>query len=302
MQVSEKLSEKSIRPLLLVAGATGELGGAVAQILLSQGRNVRVLIRTKSNYQPLLQAGAQGSFGDLKDPPSLEKACEGVQILVTTANSARRGGEDNPQTVDLEGNRHLIDAAKKAGVKQFIFVSLSNADPNSPVPFVSAKGKTEQYLKASGIPYTIVAPNAFMEFWIAAVVGMPALMGQPVTVVGGGNRKHSFISAVDVAKFMIASIGNPKAINQRLLLGGPEALSLRDAAAIFGKLLGREIQINSVAPGQPVPGLPDAVGQMLAGLDFFDSPIEMKEMSGTFGIELTPMADFASAFVKNAKK
>ncbi len=299
MQTSDKSVEK---PLLLVAGATGDLGGAVAQTLLAHGRNVRVLIRPKSNYQPLLEAGAKGSFGDLKDPPSLEKACEGVQILITTANSAKRGGEDNPQTVDLQGNHDLIDAAKKAGVKQLIFVSLSNADPNSPVPFVSAKGKTEQYLKASGIPYTIIAPNAFMEFWIAVVVGMPALMGQPLTIVGSGNRKHSFISAVDVAKFMIASISNPKAINQRLLLGGPEALSLRDAAAIFGKLLNREIPINSVTPGQPVPGLPTELAGMLAGLDFFDSPIEMKELSNTFGIELTPMSDFASAFIKNAKK
>ncbi len=300
MKTTENPNRES--ELILVAGATGDLGGAVARTLLAQGRNVRVLIRPKSNYQPLLQAGAQGSFGDLKNPASLDEACKGAKILVTTANSAKRGGEDNPQTVDLQGNHDLIDAAKKASIQQFIFVSLSNADPNSPVPFVAAKGKTEQYLKASGIPYTIIAPNAFMEFWIAMVVGMPAIAGQPVTFVGGGNRKHSFISAIDVAKFMIASIGNPKAINQRLVLGGPEALSLRDAVAAFGQKLGRDIPVRSVAPGQPVPGLPDSLAGMLAGLDYFDSPIDMKELIDNFSINLTSMADFATAFIRDAKK
>jgi uncharacterized protein YbjT (DUF2867 family) len=294
----QNIGEKS---LILVAGATGDLGGAVAQILLAQGNKVRVLVRAKSNYQPLVQAGAQPSFGDIKDRASLDEPCKGVKILLTTANSAKRGGEDNPQTVDLEGNRKLIDAAKNAGVKQFIFVSLTIANPNSPIPFISAKGKTEEYLRASGVPYTIIAPNAFMEAWIALVVGMPALMGQPVTIVGEGRRKHSFISAVDVAKFMIASIGNPKAINQKLVLGGPEALSLRDATAIFEKALKRSIPIRSVAPGQPVPGLPENMVGMLTSLDFFDSPIDMNELSSTFGIKLTSMTDFASAFIENTK-
>jgi uncharacterized protein YbjT (DUF2867 family) len=294
----QNVDEKS---LVLVAGATGDLGGAVTQILLAQGKKVRVLIRPKSNYQPLIQAGAQPSFGDLKDRASLDEACKGVKILLTTANSAKRGGEDNPQTVDLEGNRKLIDAAKNAGVKQFIFVSLSIADPNSPIPFISAKGKTEEYLRASGIPFTIIAPNAFMEAWIALVVGVPALMGQPVTIVGEGRRKHSFISAVDVAKFMIASIENPKAINQKLVIGGPEALSLRDATSIFEQILKRSIPINSVVPGQPVPGLPGPMVGMLTSLDFFDSPIDMDDLSSTFGVKLTPMNDFAAAFIKNAK-
>mgnify|MGYP001283973046 CR=1 FL=1 len=197
------------------------------------------------------------------------------------------------QTVDLEGNRHLIDAATAAGIQQFIFVSVLTADPNSPIPFLQAKGQTEDSLRASGIPYTIFAPNGYMEVMIGGIVGMPALMGQPVTIVGGGRRKHSFISAGDVAAFILAAIGNTAAINQKLLLGGPQPLSFRDAVAIYERVLGHQIQVRSVAPGEPVPGLPQMIAHLLAGLDTYDSPIDMTETARTFGIQLTPLEEVA---------
>ncbi len=286
--------------MILVVGATGNLGGAVTRMLLAQGNPVRILARSQSSYQPLADAGAQVVLGDLKQRGSLDPACEGVDTLITTANSAARGGEDNPQTVDLEGNSHLIDAAKAAGVKQFIFVSVLGADPNSPVPFIQAKGKTEDTLRESGIPYTILAPNGYMEVMVAGVVGMPALMGQPVTIVGGGRRKHSFISAGDVAAFILAAIGNPAAINQKLLLGGPQPLSFRDAVAIYERVLGHQIQVRSVAPGEPVPGLPQMIAQVLAGMDTYDSPIDMTQTARTFGVQLTPLEEVARRSITSA--
>jgi uncharacterized protein YbjT (DUF2867 family) len=279
--------------MILVVGATGNLGGAVTRMLLAQGQPVRILVRSQSDYQPLAEAGAQVVLGDLKQPGSLDAACQGADTVITTANSAARGGEDTVQTVDLEGNRHLIDAARAAGVKQFIFVSVLTADANSPIPFIQAKGQTEDSLRASGMPYTILAPNGYMEVMLAGVVGMPALMGQPVTIVGGGRRKHSFISVPDVAAFMLAAIGNPAALNQKLLLGGPQPLSFRDTVAIYERVLGHQIPIRSVAPGEPVPGFPERVAQLLAGLDTYDSPLDMTETARTFGIQLTPLEEIA---------
>ncbi len=279
--------------MILVVGATGNLGGRVARMLLAHGQPVRILVRPQSNYQPLADAGAQVVLGDLKERSSLDVACEGVDTVITTANSAARGGEDNPQTVDLEGNRHLIDAAKAAGVNQFIFVSALTADPNSPIPLMQAKGQTEDYLRESGIPYTIIAPNGYMELWIGMVVGMPAMMGQFVTIVGGGRRKHYFISVGDVAAFMLAAIDNPAAINQKLLLGGPQSVSFRDAVAIYERVLGHQIPVRSVAPGEPVPGLPETMAQVLAGLDTYDSLLDMTETARTFGIRLTPLEEVA---------
>ena len=288
--------------MYLVVGATGNLGGAITHMLLAQGKPVRILARPSSNYQPLAAAGAQVVPGDLKERTSLDPACQGADVVITTANSAQRGGADNPQTVDLEGNRNLIDAAKAAGVKQFIFVSVAGADPNSPIPFVAAKGKTDASLQASGAPYTILSPNAFMEFWVGVYIGLPSLQGQPVTLVGEGQRRHSFISAADVAAFALAAIGHPQAINQRLILGGPEPLSFRDAVAVYERVLGKAIPVRSVRPGEPVPGLPEAVWGLAAGFDMYDSPMDMTETARTFGVKLTSLEEFVRRSVASAPR
>lgn len=286
--------------MILVVGATGNLGGAITRMLLAQGQPVCILVRPQSDYRALADLGAQIVPGDLKERSSFTTACEGVDIVISTASAGQRSGEDTVQTVDWEGHRHLIDAAKTAGVKQFIFVSVAFADLQSPVPFWQAKGRTEDYLRASGLPYTIIAPNGFMEVLIAMIVGMPALMGKMVTFVGEGSSKHSYISASDVAAFIIGAIGNPAAINQKLLLGGPEPLSLQDAVAVYERVLGRPIPVRSVAPGEPVPGLPEGVVRLLAVLETFDSPIEMTRMAHTFGIQLTPLEEVVRRTVTSA--
>jgi NADH dehydrogenase len=275
--------------MILVVGATGNLGGAITQTLLAQGKPVRILARPTSNYTALVERGAHAVLGDLKDPASLLPACQGVDTVITTANSVQRGGDDNVESVDLKGNRHLIDAAKQAGVKHFVFVSVQLADPHHPDPFLAAKGATEEHLIASGIPYTIIAPNAFMEMWVGRIVGMPAMQGQPVTVVASADTKHSFISAADVVAFTIAALDNPAARNQRLVLGGPEPLSFRDAAMMYQRVLGRPVQVRVVNPGEPVPGLPEAIVPLLTGMGMFETPIEMTETARTFNVQLTPL-------------
>lgn len=293
--------------MILIVGATGSLGGAITHALLARKTPVRILVRQASSteahggsVQELIAAGAQPVYGDLKNRGSLDVACEGTETVITTANSALRGGADNPQTVDLEGNRNLIDAATAAGVKHFIFVSAQIADPNSPTPFLSAKGKTEQYLQACGLSYTIIAPAAFMEVWIGLVVGMPALGNRPVTIVGSGERKHTFITAGDVAQFAVACVGNPKAMNRKLIVGGPQPVSFRDAARTFGRIVGREIAVQSVHPGEPISGLPQSMVEMLAGFDVADSVLDSTALASQFGVTLTTLEEFAARLTQES--
>ena len=77
--------------MILIVGATGNLGGAITRTLLAQGLPVRILARSQSNYQPLVDEGAQVVLGDLKERGSLDAACQGVDTVITTANSAARG-------------------------------------------------------------------------------------------------------------------------------------------------------------------------------------------------------------------
>ncbi|MCI0387908.1 MAG: SDR family oxidoreductase [Acidobacteria bacterium] len=278
--------------MILVVGATGQLGGLITRRLLAKGQAVRILAREGSAWQTLEAAGAQVVFGDLKSRASLDAACESVDVVITTANSALRGGDDNTQTVDTEGNRNLIDAAREAHVKQFIFISAFGVTPDSPVPLFQAKARSEAYLRASGLPYTILAPDGFMDVWIPMIVAGPVMSEHPVTIIGEGRRKHSFITAGDVAAFAIASIGHPEAMNRHLPLGGPEAVSWRDVIAAFERALGREIPVVNLAPGEPLPGLPEIIGHLMSGLDMYDSVIEMAETARAFGVKQTSLDDF----------
>src|SRR5262245_19012112 len=132
--------------MILVVGATGLVGGLITRRLLARGQPVRILVRAHSSYQSLEQAGARPVLGDLKDRASLDAACAEVDVVITTANAVQRGGADTLQTVDIEGNRNLIDAAQAAGVKQFIFVSALGVDIDSPVPIFHAKARSEAHL------------------------------------------------------------------------------------------------------------------------------------------------------------
>jgi uncharacterized protein YbjT (DUF2867 family) len=275
--------------MILVVGATGVLGGMITGRLLDQGEQVRALVRQPSHAQSLEARGVETVTGDLKDAGSLERACQGVEVVITTANSAARGGDDNPQTVEDQGNCNLIDAARAAGVRHFVFTSALGADLNSPVPFVHGKAVAEQYLKDSGLTYTILEPNMFVEIWCPNIVGRPLLAGQPVTLVGEGNRKHSMISMQDVASFAVAAIGNNRSRNRTLVLGGPEAVSWHDVIAVYERLLGRRIEVRFVPIGEPLPGLPDFVSGLMNALETYDSVIEMDALAHEFEMRLVPL-------------
>ena len=297
--------------MILVVGATGILGGLITQRLLSEGREVRILVRHNSPSEQLAQqgmatsakslidAGAKPVYGDLKERASIEKACEGIETVITTATSAMRGGEDTVDMVDRQGNLNLIEAARKARVKQFIFISFFGADLNNPVPLFQAKAEAEAALKESGIVFTILAPNFFLESWVGMVVGIPLKARQPISLVGTGQRLHSFISIGDVSAFTIATLDNLLAKNQRLVLGGPEPVSWCGIVDAFEKVLGQKLPVRFVNPGEAIPGLPEIVPSVLAGMETYDSPIPMNETARIYGVQQTALSTFVQHMLSN---
>ncbi|MDQ3691683.1 MAG: SDR family oxidoreductase [Chloroflexota bacterium] len=276
--------------MTLVVGATGRLGGQIAHRLLADGRNVRVLVRPQSDYESLVQAGAEPIVGDLKDPASLRSACEGIEAVITTANAIGRGGDDTLQTVDDEGNQNLIHAAVQAGVERFIFTSVLGSDPSSPAPVLHAKGATEERLRASGMTFTITQADVHMDTWIPLVVDLPLSQGESVRLVGEGRRKHSFVAQQDVAAFTVAALDHPAAKNSTIVIGGPEPLSWRDIVAAVERELGRPIRLETIPVGQRLPGIPDFVTDIMTALEMYDTPLDMRETASTYGVAPTPLA------------
>src|SRR5260370_38947000 len=118
------------------------------------------------------------------------------------------------------GNRHLIDAAKAAGVKHFIFISVQGASPDSPLEFFRIKYRTEEYLQASGLNFTILRPSAYMGLW-AQLIGQPIREQSKTTIFGSGKNPTNFVSVEYVARFVSIALDAscpPTTVRQ---VGGP---------------------------------------------------------------------------------
>ena len=135
-----------------------------------------------------------------------------------------------------------------------------------------------------------------MDTWFPMVVGGPALAGQPITLVGEGRRRHSFVAMRDIVGYALAAL-DLEAKGETLVIGGPEPVSWWDVLAVFNQELGRDLPVRSVPPGEPVPGLPDVVVQLLAGMETYDSPIDSSELACTYDVTPTSPAEFIRGFL-----
>lgn len=218
----------------LVVGATGILGREICKTLLAGRKPVRALVREEASADklgPLQRAGVERVVGDLKSPASLEGACRGVETVISTASStlSRRPG-DSIESVDLRGQLHLVNIARQAGVRHFIFVSFVQQALDFPLQ--TAKRAVEQELIASGMAYTIFQPTDFMEIWLSPALGFDPRNGT-ARILGKGDQKVSWISVKDVAAFVAGASDNAKAMNRVFPLGGPENLSPLEVVRIF---------------------------------------------------------------------
>src|SRR5215204_5099468 len=186
--------------MILVAGSTGSLGTEIVRRLLTKGEAVRGLARVTSapeKVESLKSRGAEIARGNLLDRASLDNACIGVKTVISTVSTIGTAQpEDSFAATDAAGTIALIDAAKAAGAKHFIFVSFdANHFPDTPL--TDAKRAVEKHLKSSGIDYTILQPPPFMEVWLG-----PHLFGDPATgsvkVYGEGEGKVPYVSRSDV--------------------------------------------------------------------------------------------------------
>ena len=286
--------------MILVVGATGQLGSLIVQKLLAASHPVRVLVRQQSAQEGLASQGADSVWGDLKDPASLRDACRGVEAVVTTANATARGGGDTIESVDRVGTQNLINAAAAEGVGRFVFVSAFGADPQAQIPLLQAKGEAEELLRSSGMAWTVLQPNLFLDKLPMAVVGGPAFGGEPVMLVGEGRRRHSMVAMSDVAAFAVAALERDHPDSGTLVIGGPQPISWRDVVSALEQELGRSIPVRTVPLGESVPGMPDFMTELLTALETYDSPIDSSAVADAYGVTLTSLDEFVHSVVATA--
>jgi len=243
--------------MILVAGATGRVGSLVVGLLRQQGRAVRALCRSEVKAKPLREAGVETTLGDLTDRRALVAACEGVCTIfsaVTSLNPRALEQSYRPETVEEQGHRDLLEAARDAGVDQIIYLSAIGVDhPAAPRQF-RVKRRVEEVVQSCGIPYTILRPSGFMENLLTVLPPIRRFGVAPLP--GKGTTPITYIAVEDVARVAVLAIGHPEAKGATIEFGGPEDLSNRQCVQIVARVLDRSARICPI----PFPVLHLAAG------------------------------------------
>lgn len=241
--MSAPSSHPDARPVLQV-GATGHLGRLVLGELVSRGKKVRALVRPGSDTAHFPKS-VEVVRGDLLDPGSLRGLADGVSAVVTSAigYSERRPG-DSLRT-DREGNRNLIDEAKRASVPRFVLLSILQCDQAPDVPHFWAKKEAEDYLAQQGVPFVSLRPGAFLyapQGPYGQMIRQGIESGQVFGMTPEGVR-ITYIAPTEVARAIGLAVDEPRALGQKIDLGSDRPLSGPEYAALLGRLLGRSMQM-----------------------------------------------------------
>ena len=170
--------------MILVVGATGQVGSLVVRRLRADGAAVRAMVRDPASAGDLAATGAELVFGDLRHPETLDAALEGVTAVVATANATapvRRG--DTAAAVE-NGYAELVRRAEHAGVSRFVLASTPETDLDETVPVARTKRRTEELLAASGLSWLSLRMPPFSEVWLALVGSELPLRGEERTTLG----------------------------------------------------------------------------------------------------------------------
>lgn len=217
--------------MILLAGGTGRLGTLVVGLLAGRGQDVRVLTRDRSRARHL-GAAVEIIEGDVGDLAALRAAATGAQAVISAIQGFAGTQTASPASVDRDGNRNLIRAARDAGAECLILVSVKDASPDHPMDLMRMKYAAEQELIRSGLGWVILRPSAFMETW-CQVLGRPLLQKGKTMVFGRGRNPVNWVSATDVARFVDLAAADPAMCGRVIDVGGPQNLTMTEFVRIF---------------------------------------------------------------------
>jgi uncharacterized protein YbjT (DUF2867 family) len=232
---------------VLVVGGTGTLGGQVVTALLTRGKRVRALVRPASNAAPLEQAGVQIARGDMMDPASLLRAMDGADAVVTTAAGYTRHSKGDTAETDTTGNRNLIDAASRAGIRRFVLTSILTCDQTPNVPHFWHKKLAEDRLEEQGVPFVALRPGGFLD-QITRMGGDPFAKGR-LMWFGSPTIPLTFVLTANLADYLADAVDVPGVDGERIDIGWDRPVSMQDIAQISGWLLDRTIRVRTVPAG-----------------------------------------------------
>jgi len=187
---------------ILVAGANGHTGTYIVNMLKERGHHPLAMLRNREQTEKFERENVKTVVANLEDEQSLQKAVEGTDAVIFAAGSGSKTGPEKTIDVDQNGAIRLVDVAQKAGVSHFIMLSSMGADPNSESEriqhYLRAKGKADEYLQKSNLPYTIVRPGRLTHDQGTGKIQLSEKLEQSGT-----------ITREDVARVIVSSLEFP---------------------------------------------------------------------------------------------
>lgn len=244
---------------VVVTGATGQQGGAVARALLARSIPVRALVRAPESPAAvqLRRLGVELVVGRFEEPTSLDRALAGADALfaVTTPFEG--------VAAEAQKGIALVDAARRAGLAHVVYTSACHADRSTAIPSFESKQRIEQHLRASGVPFTIVAPVYFMENLLTPFSLARLREGQYARFMPL-SKGLQLIAVEDIGRFCAWVFEHRQAVlGQRIDIAGDE-LEGPQAAAILSRVMGRPVEARALSlDGFPADG---DLGQNTAAL------------------------------------
>jgi uncharacterized protein YbjT (DUF2867 family) len=220
--------------MILVTGASGTVGRPVLEEVSKLGKPVKALYRSAEDARNA-PSGVATVIADFADKASLANALQGIDAIYLVCSPI-------PQLVELESN--VIDACKQAGVGHMVLNSALGAG-DYPKSFPSWHRRVEDKLKASGLGYTILRPNTFMQNIVT--YNAASIRAQGAFYSAMGDAKISFIDVRDIAaataKILSASAAHAGKIYE---WNGPQAFNYTEVAALISKAAGRPVQFVNI--------------------------------------------------------
>jgi NADH dehydrogenase len=215
--------------MLLLTGATGQVGSAVLARLVARGDDVRCLVRDPRRLG-VQRVRVQIALGDLTDPPSFRNALRGVGTVVHLAGSIRDQPHGSIEEVNGIATWRMVEAAERLGVERFVFFSALGASTHHRARLLRAKALAEQAVRESGLQSIVFAPSIIYspgDRWLQMLERLSLLPLMPVS--GRGRALFQPIWAEDVADCVIASLDAGGAgAGEHHELAGPETLTQND--------------------------------------------------------------------------
>lgn len=224
---------------VVLAGACGKLGGEILKALLAQGHQVVAADMIDREVEGADRSAYRFKKMDVTDAASLQGLCDGADAVITTVGLTATNATITNYDIDYQGNLNLLNEAKRAGVKKFVYISVLKADKAPDVPMLHAKYLLEEELKKSGIDYVIHRPTGY--FYDIVKVFRPMIEKGSVTLLGKTPVHANVVDTPDFAQFIVEHMGDTNAMYD---VGGQETWSYEEIARMCFDAAGKPAVIK----------------------------------------------------------